>query len=176
MKARRAYLLDSAEDTRAIYAQLSDNGESVATRYMPSVEELDEARVPEAFERALIENAERERLLAVSLVGPHRDEWVLFLGGQPAKQYASQGQARSLAVALKLAGFRYLERVRGDTPILLFDEVFGELDPGRGKRLLDLVGGFAQALITSVQPATADQLGGGAASFTIAAGNVEGRS
>ena len=75
---------------------------------------------------------------------------------------------------VKLAGFRYLERVRDDTPVLLFDEIFGELDPGRGQRLLGLVGDFAQALITTVQPATAEQIGADAEAFRIEQGTVSG--
>ena len=110
--------------------------------------------------------------MAMSLVGPHRDDWEIFLAGRAARHYASQGQARSIAVAIKLAGFRYLERIRSDAPVLLFDEIFGELDPGRGHRLLELVGDFAQALITSVQPATAAQLGKDADCFLIRAGVV----
>jgi DNA replication and repair protein RecF len=120
----------------------------------------------------LVQSAEKERVLGMALVGPHRDDWAFYLGGRAARQFASQGQARSLAIALKLAGFRYLERLRGETPILLFDEIFGELDPGRGRRLLELVGGFAQALITSVQPSSLDGLAAEAGKFQIDAGVV----
>jgi DNA replication and repair protein RecF len=172
MKMRRDYTMQSADDLRGIYAQLSDHGQTVAAVYEPSVGAKDDDGLADAFEQALVENAEKERIMAVSMVGPHRDDWELFMAGRPARQYASQGQGRSLAVALKLAGFRYLERIRGDAPVLLFDEIFGELDPGRGKRLLDLVGEFAQALITSVQPATAAQLNEEAQCFHIEAGAV----
>lgn len=172
MKSRRAYTLQTADDLRSIYAHLSDHGETVAMRYEPSIETLEDSRVEELFEQALLANEEKERILAMSLVGPHRDDWEIFLAGRPARHYASQGQARSLAVAIKLAGFRYLERIRGDAPVLLFDEIFGELDPGRGRRLLELVGEFAQALITSVQPATAEQLAKDAHCFVIRNGAV----
>ena len=172
MKARREYTRQTSDDLCSIYAQLSDHGETIAAVYEPSVVADDEERWMVAFERALVENEEKERMLAVSIVGPHRDDFELFLDGRPARQYASQCQGRSLAVALKLAGFRYLERIRGDAPILLFDEIFGELDPGRGKRLLDLVGDFAQALTTAVQPATAEQLGEDAACFRLKEGTV----
>jgi DNA replication and repair protein RecF len=172
IKSRRAYTMQTADDLRSIYAKLSDHGETVAITYQPSVTSPDDSRLEEAFEQALVANEEKERILAMSMVGPHRDDWEVFLAGRPAKQYASQGQARSIAVAIKLAGFRYLERIRGDAPVLLFDEIFGELDPGRGRRLLELVGGFAQALITSVQPATAEQLGKDADCFLIDSGAV----
>lgn len=172
MKYRRAYTLQTADDLRAIYARLSDHGETVAMRYEPSITSLDDTRLEELFEQTLVAHEDKERIMAMSLVGPHRDDWEIFLAGRPARHYASQGQARSLAVAMKLAGFRYLERIRSDAPVLLFDEIFGELDPGRGRRLLELVGDFAQALITSVQPATAEQLGKDADCLHISQGEV----
>lgn len=172
IKSRRAYTLQTADDLRSIYARLSDHGETVALRYEPSISAHDDSGLAEAFEQALTVNEEKERVMAMSLVGPHRDDWEIFLAGRPAKHFASQGQARSLAVAIKLAGFRYLERIRSDAPVLLFDEIFGELDPGRGRRLLELVGDFAQALITSVQPTTAEQLGKDADCFLIKDGDV----
>ncbi len=175
IKTRRAYTLQTADDLRAIYARLSDHGETVAMRYEPSIASANDSELEDAFQQALTANEEKERILAMSLVGPHRDDWEIFLAGRPARQYASQGQARSLAVAIKLAGFRYLERIRSDAPVLLFDEIFGELDPGRGHRLLELVGDFAQALITSVQPATAEQLGKDADCFVIKNGAVTRR-
>jgi DNA replication and repair protein RecF len=172
MQARQAYSRETVEDLSAIYAQLSDDGEAGASRYAPAVQEAEAGSWADAFERELGAQSERERTLGVSLVGPHRDDWQLSLAGRPARQFASQGQARSLAIAMKLAGFRYLERVRGDTPILLFDEIFGELDSGRGRRLLHLVGNFAQALITSVRPITAADLGADATSFEITDGRL----
>jgi len=172
MTARQAYTLVSADDLRDVYSKLSDGAEAVAAGYVPSVTATDQAQWTDAFAQALIENSEKERILGMSVVGPHRDDWELLLAGRAARQFASQGQARSLAVALKLAGFRYLENVRGDTPVLLFDEIFGELDPGRGGRLLELVGEFAQALITSVQPATREQVDAEASSFTMIDGGI----
>lgn len=173
MRARSAYTREIAASLHEIYAELSDEAESISATYAPSVEEEDESKWAEAFERALEESAEKERILAVAMVGPHRDDWELTLADRPARQHASQGQARSLAVSMKLAGFRYLESMRGDTPVLLFDEIFGELDPGRGKRLLKIVGKFAQALITSVQPHTIDQLGEDATCFRLNEGVIE---
>jgi DNA replication and repair protein RecF len=172
MQARRAYSRETTDDLRAVYSQLSDNGEAGSVRYVPSVEQTESGSWSDAFERELGASSERERILGAAQVGPHRDDWQLALAGRPARQFASQGQARSLAIAMKLAGFRYLERVRGDTPILLFDEIFGELDLGRGRRLLQLVGEYAQALITSVRPITAAQLGAHAASFEIIDGRL----
>jgi DNA replication and repair protein RecF len=84
----------------------------------------------------------------LSLFGPHRDDLVLGLGPMPAKGFASQGEAWSFALALRLASFDLL-RANGDDPILLLDDVFAELDVGRRDRLADLVGEAEQVLVTA---------------------------
>ena len=84
----------------------------------------------------------------VSLVGPHRDDLTLGLGPMPAKGFASQGEAWSFALALRLASFDLL-RAHGDDPILLLDDVFAELDIGRRDRLARLVGEAEQVLVTA---------------------------
>jgi DNA replication and repair protein RecF len=84
----------------------------------------------------------------LSLFGPHRDDLVLGLGPMPAKGFASQGEAWSFALALRLASFDLL-RANGDDPILLLDDVFAELDVGRRDRLARLVGEAEQVLVTA---------------------------
>ncbi len=88
----------------------------------------------------------------VTLVGPHRDELVLGLGGMPAKGYASHGESWSLALALRLASFELL-RADGDDPVLILDDVFAELDELRRSRLAELVSGTEQVLVTAAVPA-----------------------
>ncbi|MBA3302508.1 MAG: hypothetical protein H0U26_01400, partial [Acidimicrobiia bacterium] len=72
-----------------------------------------------------------------STVGPHRDELALDLAGLPARSYASQGEQRSLALALRLASHRVVTEVVGTAPMLLLDDVFSELDSARSAALLD---------------------------------------
>lgn len=72
----------------------------------------------------------------VSTVGPHRDDVDLRIGGMPARTHASQGEQRSLALALRLAAHHVITDVTGSAPILLLDDVFSELDPDRSDALL----------------------------------------
>lgn len=72
----------------------------------------------------------------VSTVGPHRDEVVLGIGGAPARTEASQGEQRTLALALRLAVHHVVTADAGSAPVLLLDDVFSELDPGRSAALL----------------------------------------
>ncbi len=88
----------------------------------------------------------------VCLVGPHRDELELSIGGLPARGYASHGESWSLALALRLASFTLLRQSHED-PVLILDDVFAELDEGRRDRLAGLVAGAEQVLITAAVPA-----------------------
>ena len=87
---------------------------------------------------AALEEARRDELRrGVSLVGPHRDDLVLHLAQLPSRTHASQGEQRSLALALRLAAHRVVTDATGSSPILLLDDVFSELDPDRSAALLE---------------------------------------
>jgi DNA replication and repair protein RecF len=97
---------------------------------------------------ALVDSRKDELRRGVTLVGPQRDDLVLTLGGMPARTHASQGEQRSLALALRLAAHAVVTDVSGTAPVLLLDDVFSELDPGRSDALLaSLPAG--QTIITS---------------------------
>jgi len=92
----------------------------------------------------------------VTLIGPHRDELVLTIGGLPARTHASQGEQRSLALALRLGAHRLVADDIGETPVLLLDDVFSELDADRSDALLHhLPAGQALLTTASAVPAGA---------------------
>jgi DNA replication and repair protein RecF len=93
--------------------------------------------------------AELER--GVSLVGPHRDELELQIGGMPARGYASHGESWSLTLALRLAAYQLL-RADGEDPVLVLDDVFAELDSERRERLAGLIRDADQVLVTAAVP------------------------
>lgn len=88
---------------------------------------------------ALAESRSEDLLRAMTTVGPHRDDVEWRLGGLLARTHASQGNQRSLALAFRLAIQEALAEVAGEPPLLLLDDVFSELDPARGERLLDML-------------------------------------
>ncbi len=94
----------------------------------------------------------------VSLVGPHRDDLVLSVSGMPARNHASQGEQRSLALALRLAAHAMVGEAVGEPPFLLLDDVFSELDATRSRALLDALSatsfghvGGGQAVLTTAE-------------------------
>jgi DNA replication and repair protein RecF len=97
----------------------------------------DPSAVPELLREALTTRRRQELDRGVTLVGPHRDEWRLDVGGFDSRTQASQGEQRTLALALRLAGHRLAADILGEQPVLLLDDVFSELDPDRCDALVD---------------------------------------
>jgi DNA replication and repair protein RecF len=90
-----------------------------------------------------------ETRLRQTVAGPHRDDLLLELDGMEAARFASEGQQRTLALALKLAQTRHIVARTGQMPLLLIDDVFGELDPDRRQNLLAHLPADSQRLITT---------------------------
>jgi DNA replication and repair protein RecF len=87
----------------------------------------------------------------MTTVGPHRDEPGFSIDGREARLYGSQGEQRTMALAVKLASHRAVTASTGDTPLLLLDDVFSELDPDRAKALAKALPPDTQTLITSAR-------------------------
>ena len=158
------------------YAAVSGEDEGAAISYRQPFRKNEEPPADTAelaaVLHAALETARRAELdRAVCLVGPHRDELELAIGELPARGYASQGEAWSLALALRLASYELL-RGDGEDPVLLLDDVFAELDARRRARLAELVSGAQQVLVTAAVPADVpDKLAG--IRFSVAAGVIE---
>lgn len=82
--------------------------------------------------------AHAERLRGATLVGPHRDDINILINGDAARDFASQGQQRTLALSLKLSELELAYAEKGEYPVLLLDDALSELDDQRGRRILEL--------------------------------------
>ena len=146
------------------HRQVSERNELVTLSYAPSAAgdfagELDAARAEE----------ERRRM---TVIGPHRDDVAISLDGVEAARFASEGQQRTLAIALKLAQARWLAEIRGDDPLMLIDDIFGELDPARRNALLRALPVGSQQLITSTSLRWIDDSFQAGRIFRVEAGSV----
>ena len=113
-------------------------------------------QVQQEFRRCLALEAEREMAQGTSVVGPHRDDLLLSLDGQPVDKFGSRGQQRTVALALKLAELDHVRSHTGDNPVLLLDDVLSELDEARRAALCEVIRGHEQVLLTATErPATA---------------------
>jgi DNA replication and repair protein RecF len=116
---------------RLAYRRISNDAEEFRIEYLPSVKK--------DFAVELAQSRTRERTYRATLVGPHRDEVQLDLNVRPAAQFGSEGQKRSVAIALKMAQAEYLSGLHGVAPVLLIDDVMGELDAKRRSGFLPLL-------------------------------------
>ena len=132
------------------HEDLSGPEEVLEVEYRPSVRLAgDVGEVEDNFREALAAAGHRERAMPVTAVGPHRDDFSLHIDGADMGVFASRGQARTLALALRLAEAEFLASVRGEGPVVLFDDALSEMDSFRRHRLLEKATRYEQVLITT---------------------------
>lgn len=120
-----------------VYRRISNDAEDLRLEYQPGIKE--------DFAVELAQSRKRERSLRSTLIGPHRDDVQLLLSDRSAGQFGSEGQKRTLALALKMAQAEYLTDLHGFPPVLLIDDVMGELDVKRRSGFLPLLRRARQA-------------------------------
>lgn len=163
LQARLRVLAVVLPQIQRAYNELTDGSKNVTVSYESTIfpvissTTLQQAALmsvndlQETLLRGFAEKQSEELDRGVTLVGPHRDEIVLELGGIPARGFASHGETWSLALALRLGSW-YVHRADDDSPgaspILILDDVFAELDSARRHRLGAIVAGAEQVLVT----------------------------
>ena len=141
--ARKKFVDDLRPVVAGFYKSLSGGCEQVDIEYQTA---LDQA----PLDQLLSDSFERDRILKHTGVGPHRDDLVFTMNGQPIRRYGSQGQQKSFLVSLKFAQYEIMKNCYGFAPVLLLDDVFDKLDMGRISNLLQMVASndFGQIFIT----------------------------
>lgn len=128
-RARRTLVGELEPVLEEAYERVARRGASVRASYEP-------AWLHGGLAEALVASRREDLRRGVSTVGPHRDDLELILNGLPARTHASQGEQRSMALALRLASHEVVTRRTETPPVLLLDDVFSELDPDRSAALL----------------------------------------
>jgi DNA replication and repair protein RecF len=131
MAMRRELFPKIAPMAAEAYRMVSGGAEALSLEYQASVRE--------DFVVELARNRARERALRQTVIGPHRDEMKLKLDGKAAGQFGSEGQKRSIAIALKMTQAEYFTAMHGVPPVLLIDDIMGELDARRRSAFLPLL-------------------------------------
>ena len=149
---RAALLHGMEEPAHQVLTMLSMGQEVLELRYAPGCEG--------SLLEVLYANRAEEERTRTTFAGAHRDDFTVMLNGRAAESFASEGQQRSVSLALKLAQAQALEHARGQPPLLLIDDVFGELDPVRRRALLDGLPPGTQKIITTTHLDWAGDLGG----------------
>lgn len=157
LMVRRARAVHALERHLAgAYAEVAGGEIPIGLDYRSSwvtgiAEERAAAGYVDEMQAALVAARRTDRERRVTTVGPHRDEPTFLLAGRDARHHASQGEQRTMALAVRLSTHRAIHAVTGTSPILLLDDVFSELDPGRAAALTGALP-VAQTLITTADP------------------------
>jgi len=131
------------------YRQISKSNDLVTIDYRTNVPGTTEAEIARGYRETFDEKRHREQAYGTTLVGPHRDDLMFLLNGTPMREYASQGEHKTLVIALKLAEFHFLQEQRASSPMLLFDDIFGELDGNRIRLMLHQLSNIGQVFVTT---------------------------
>jgi DNA replication and repair protein RecF len=131
IQLRRELIPKFSPLARLAYRRISNDAEELRIEYAPSVKN--------DFAVELAQSRAREKTFRATLVGPHRDDLLLLQNEKSAAQFGSEGQKRTLAIALKMAQAEFLTGIHGSPPVLLIDDVMGELDAKRRSGLLPLL-------------------------------------
>jgi DNA replication and repair protein RecF len=157
---RRARVMERlAPIAQQWHSRISKHTEQLEIAYAPNVTWLDDD--PQTVQQAILDRIKlrqvAEQNLGTTVVGPHRDEVEFSINETPARSYGSQGQQRTLVLALKLAELELIEKVVGEPPLLLLDDVLAELDLDRQNQLLAAIEDRFQTLITTTHISSFDQ-------------------
>ncbi len=145
---------------------LGNPGEVLTLQHLPNVPAKDDpAESAHLFRQALTDRRPREVATGTTTVGPHRDDFKLLVDGVDMGTFASRGQARTLALSLRLAEASYLAQVRQDEPVVLLDDVLSEMDEERRQRVLEKIAGYGQSLITTTDVDQLQRFFGSRASY-----------
>jgi len=140
-QSRQQLVADLAPLVAAAQLDISGKNEALTLTYLPAT--------GPSMKDSILQARQRETATRQAVVGPHRDNLSIRLHGMPASDYASEGQQRTIALALKLAQGDLLHQRSSKTPIYLLDDIFGELDPTRRNALLNHLPPHAQKFITT---------------------------
>jgi DNA replication and repair protein RecF len=147
LRHRLRMLARIGERARSVFAELTGSSQGFRLAYRSTVcnvlevpnQSAESGEMADRYRARLEQLATREVEQAVSLVGPHRDDFAFLLDGVDLHTYGSRGQQRLAVLALKLAEAAWMREETGETPVLLLDDVLSELDPRRRHYVLDRV-------------------------------------
>lgn len=151
---RMQFIRDFGPYLMSAYKEIAVNQENPSVEYLAlsgSNAGMDQNSLRKVFAAEYRDRHLEEIRTGSTIVGPHRDELDLRINWLELRKYGSQGQHKTFLIALKIAEFHYLKDFCGETPILILDDVFSELDPERSGYLLESISHLGQYFITTTE-------------------------
>jgi DNA replication and repair protein RecF len=155
VERRHAAVERLAEHVEQVHRALTGGGDSLGITYRPRLgpgqppESYQLHQIADTLSQSIAALRERELSQGASIVGPHRDEFEITLGGFTAGTFASRGQSRTIALTLKLAEAEFVSNATGRKPVLALDDVLSELDAERRLFVMETVADYDQVLLTT---------------------------
>ncbi len=149
IKKRNDFLRDFNLSFISSNLNISENDISPQISYISAFSSYEE----DFLIKELAKSRDKDIVLGSTQTGPHRDDFVfLFKEGKIYKYFASQGQKRTVSISLKIAECKYIEKEAGKKPVILIDDIFGELDDKRRNKMMDIFKENGQIIITAANP------------------------
>ena len=147
---RKEYIKKLEVYSKELLLDISDGKDELSLSYLSDVKNdgLKREEIEEEYKRVFNRELEREKRAGMTLFGPHRDDIEININGSNSRFFASQGQQRSIVLAIKLGEGEVSRDINGEYPVFLFDDVLSELDEKRRKYILT-ASGERQIIITS---------------------------
>lgn len=154
-KARSNWVEGLSQIFQRYYAAIAGDQELPTLAYSSRM-----AREGVSLQKLLDDRRQRDTILKYTTAGPHRDDLEMLLSGMPVRRSASQGQAKTYTIAMRLAQYEFLKQATGLSPLLLLDDIFDKLDATRVERIMQLVGSdtFGQIFITDTNRKNLDEI------------------
>ena len=170
---RKKFLDKLNDNLDNIYYEIT-NYKGLFINYVNSISiDEDKDKMKELFLKKLKDNYNRDKIYGMTMIGPHRDDYMMVLEDKDLSIYGSQGQNRSAILALKLSELSIFKEITGDYPILLLDDIFSELDIDKRNRLVKYILSDIQTIITTTDLNMIDEsLVSKAKIFNVSGGNV----
>jgi DNA replication and repair protein RecF len=150
IRQRNSFVLSLQEQAQKILPQFTDGKESLQIKYKTCVDPQKDIKAQ--LEEAYAQTREKDKKMKTTSIGVHKDDLEFYLQNRLVTQTASQGQRRSVVLAVKLGLCEMIHEKTGQYPVLLLDDVFSELDEGRKARLTAALPEDMQIFITTADP------------------------
>lgn len=153
---RASFTVDFADYFTKEYELVAENKETAEFAYLPDSNDkiyvrdsLSKEEISNLLKKRLDKLYKIEKIRGISLFGPQKDDFSIRINGGTAKEYASQGQHKSLLVSLKFAEYKYLKNLKNENPVILLDDIFSELDEHRALNVFKIIEQLnAQSFVT----------------------------
>ncbi len=179
INSRNKFIHEFSEKLQSIYKKYTESQDTLRIFIESTVTIQREICETEDFYNALGSVKKKERILGTTLVGPHRDDLIFQINGMDLRKYGSRGEHKSVLVALKIAEFRYLKIKQDETPIMLLDDCYSELDNLREEKVFNSLNDLGQIFMTSPKESILENQRGQSEKFSnvskfyIESGNIE---